>query len=118
MSYAVQMLPYKVIDTLHYSWSQWQCLLLQLYAHRTDCINRFTVCPWVSQYSNNWSFEDQVREVNIPDVRPSDLPTIGHFSMAAGDFLQVYKEEGVPLVLSLYQTLMHMVAVTIPCDSP
>ena len=53
-----------------------------------------TICPWVHQYSNNWSYEHQVAEVSVPDVNPSDLPLYGLFSMAAGDFLQVYKKEG------------------------
>ena len=36
----------------------------------------------------------QVAEVKIPDVNPSYLPRYGLFSMAAGDFLDVYSNEG------------------------
>lgn len=47
----------------------------------------------------------QVAEVKIPDVNPSYLPQYGLFSMAAGDFLEVYSNEGsfisATLMLSL-----------------
>ena len=50
--------------------------------------------PWVHQYCNNWSFEDQTAKVTFPDINPSDLPHTADFSMAAGDFLEVYTEPG------------------------
>ena len=36
----------------------------------------------------------QLQAVRIPDVDPFDLPEEGRFSMAAGDFLEVYSEPG------------------------
>ncbi len=32
--------------------------------------------------------------MRVPDVDPSDLPKVGLFSMAAGDFLTVYDKPG------------------------
>ncbi|XP_008209419.1 carnosine N-methyltransferase isoform X1 [Nasonia vitripennis] len=56
-------------------------------------INSYKVHPWVHQYMNNLQPEHQVQEVYFPDVNPSDLPENAQFSMAAGDFLEVYTEE-------------------------
>lgn len=37
---------------------------------------------------------DQTQPVQFPDVNPSDLPPTSDFSMAAGDFLEVYQTPG------------------------
>jgi len=47
--------------------------------------------PWVHQYVNNLRREDQVTAVRFPDVCPLKNPPKGHFEIAAGDFLEVYK---------------------------
>ncbi|MES1918001.1 hypothetical protein MHBO_000035 [Bonamia ostreae] len=52
--------------------------------------NSETVYPFVHVTKNNYSFRDQSRSVNFPDVDTSELPTEGNFSMVAGDFLEVY----------------------------
>ena len=41
------------------------------------------------------SYQNQLCPVQIPDVVPTNLPTYGLFSMAAGDFLEVYIEKGL-----------------------
>ena len=38
-------------------------------------------------------------EIRIPDVNPSNLPCYGLFSMAAGDFLEIYHKEGSLLLI-------------------
>jgi carnosine N-methyltransferase len=38
---------------------------------------------------------DQVRQIQFPDINPADLPMDSNFSMAAGDFLDVYTEPGL-----------------------
>lgn len=43
------------------------------------------------------SYANQLSSVQVPDVVPTNLPTYGLFSMAAGDFLEVYTEKG-PIV--------------------
>lgn len=52
--------------------------------------NEWTIFPYVHQWTNNWSYDDQIRSIQFPDVNPSDLPSDTNFSMAAGDFLDVY----------------------------
>ena len=56
--------------------------------------NIFTLYPYVHQSCNNKTFEDQIRPVHFPDINPSNLPEDADFSMAAGDFLEVYTEPG------------------------
>ncbi|XP_043785202.1 carnosine N-methyltransferase isoform X4 [Apis laboriosa] len=55
-------------------------------------VNSYQVHPWVHQYMNNLKPEHQTQAVFFPDVNPSDLPENAQFSMAAGDFLEVYTE--------------------------
>ena len=57
-------------------------------------MHAFCVYPWIHQISNNRSNEDQTRPVYFPDVNPSNLPQGAEFSMAAGDFLEIYQEPG------------------------
>lgn len=52
----------------------------------------FTLYPWVHQYCNNRNLGDQVRPVRFPDVNPADMASDADFSMAAGDFLEIYTE--------------------------
>jgi hypothetical protein len=48
------------------------------------------VFPWVHQYVNNLRPEHQTQRVSFPDINPTDLPPSAQFSMAAGDFLEVW----------------------------
>ena len=61
-----------------------------------------TIYPYIHQTCNNRKSEDQVRSVVIPDVDPTDVPPNLNFSMAAGDFLEVYTEEGT-VCLSMFK---------------
>lgn len=53
-------------------------------------VNLLRIYPWIHQFCNNKCAEDQSRSVTFPDVNPSNLPPNSQFSMAAGDFLEVY----------------------------
>ncbi|XP_059471747.1 carnosine N-methyltransferase [Neocloeon triangulifer] len=56
-------------------------------------VNLHSICPWVHQSINVLKADDQVKEAWFPDVNPADiLCEDGQFSMAAGDFLEIYKE--------------------------
>ncbi|PSN47442.1 Carnosine N-methyltransferase [Blattella germanica] len=55
--------------------------------------NVYQVYPWVHQYVNNLRPEHQTQGVSFPDINPADLPQNAQFSMAAGDFLEVYTEK-------------------------
>ncbi|KAI6655583.1 hypothetical protein LOD99_2082 [Oopsacas minuta] len=56
-------------------------------------VYQHTIYPWVHSQLNCWSVEDQFTPVRIPDVCPDSLPKPGNFSMTAGDFLIVYKDD-------------------------
>eukprot|EP01135_Chromosphaera_perkinsii_P011579 Nk52_evm18s2449 gene=Nk52_evmTU18s2449 len=60
--------------------------------NRSDGSNYYAIYPWIHSYNNHQRFEDQVKPVMIPDVLPSNLPVTADFSMAAGDFLEVYRD--------------------------
>ena len=73
---------------------------MRFYVFRCREVNAFTLYPWVHQWTNNKYTEDQTDPVRFPDVNPSDLPSDSNFSMAAGDFLEVYNEPGKQYVFS------------------
>ncbi|XP_042897926.1 carnosine N-methyltransferase isoform X2 [Parasteatoda tepidariorum] len=52
----------------------------------------YKIYPWVHQYFNNLKSDDQVQMVRFPDVNPCDIPSKLDFSMAAGSFIEIYKE--------------------------
>lgn len=60
--------------------------------NRSECINAYTLYPWISQFSNNVQSRDQLLTIKFPDVNPKSLPKGVHFSMAAGSFTDVYYE--------------------------
>jgi len=63
--------------------------------NRCHDVNMYTLYPWVHQYCNNMSNADQIRPIEFPDVSPTDMPPNSNFSMAAGDFLEVYEDAGM-----------------------
>ncbi|KAK5648734.1 hypothetical protein RI129_003626 [Pyrocoelia pectoralis] len=52
-------------------------------------VDEFTIYPWIHQYCNNLTADQQMMSVTFPDVRPMPTPE-SKFSMTAGDFLEVY----------------------------
>ena len=64
-----------------------------------------TIYPYIHQTCNNRKSKDQVRPVLIPDVDPTDVPPNLNFSMAAGDFLEIYTEEGTKR-LAIYKVMV------------
>ncbi|XP_056889584.1 carnosine N-methyltransferase isoform X3 [Takifugu flavidus] len=61
-------------------------------SYKCDQVNSLTLYPWIHQFSNNKKSSDQTRPVSFPDVNPQSLPPNADFSMAAGDFVEVYSE--------------------------
>lgn len=57
--------------------------------NRCQKVDEYQVYPWVHQYVNNLSAEHQTAGVTFPDVQPT--PSSAGFSIAAGDFLDIYK---------------------------
>uniref|UniRef100_A0A8D8VEF9 Carnosine N-methyltransferase n=1 Tax=Cacopsylla melanoneura TaxID=428564 RepID=A0A8D8VEF9_9HEMI len=52
--------------------------------------NVYKIYPWVQQTDNNILTEHQTKSVSFPDINTSEYNDDCDFSMAAGDFLQVY----------------------------
>ncbi|KAJ2645957.1 hypothetical protein IWW40_005768 [Coemansia sp. RSA 1250] len=63
--------------------------------NKTRHVNQHTIYPFVHQFSNVASAQDQLRAVRVPDVLPSEMPyrDTADFSMTAGDFIEVYGAE-------------------------
>ncbi len=60
--------------------------------NRCSQINIHTIYPWILNFCNNVTNEDQSRAAQFPDVNTASLPLNARFSMSAGDFLQIYNE--------------------------
>ncbi|XP_066247911.1 carnosine N-methyltransferase [Euwallacea similis] len=52
-------------------------------------IDEYVIYPWIHQYCNNHSIDDQLTSARFPDIKPKPSED-GGFSMTAGDFLEVY----------------------------
>nr|XP_011420705.1 carnosine N-methyltransferase [Crassostrea gigas] len=72
-------------------WSLFMLLASNFVLNKCTEVNSFTLYPWIHQWTNNTMTADQTQPVQFPDVNPSDLPPTSDFSMAAGDFLEVYQ---------------------------
>jgi len=51
-----------------------------------------TFYPWAQHNTNNVRSVDQLSAVRFPDINPGELPANSDFSMAAGNFIEIYKE--------------------------
>ncbi|CAB3380373.1 Hypothetical predicted protein [Cloeon dipterum] len=61
--------------------------------NKCNGVNLHSIFPWLHQSINVLKAEDQVKEAWFPDVNPADIMCQdGQFSMAAGDFLEIYNE--------------------------
>lgn len=57
-------------------------------------INEYTIYPFVNSWCNNLSFENQRKAIKFPDLDFSKYTSnLSQFSMAAGDFLDIYKNK-------------------------
>ncbi|KAI1718382.1 hypothetical protein Ddc_09428 [Ditylenchus destructor] len=58
-------------------------------------VNEFTIYPYILDCSNSWSYEDQLRPVQFPDVNPTlaSRERLNTFAMCAGDFLQAFNTD-------------------------
>ncbi|XP_068711651.1 carnosine N-methyltransferase-like isoform X2 [Montipora capricornis] len=74
-------------------WSLYMLFASHFILNRAPGKYHTTIYPYIHQTCNNKSSTDQVRPVVIPDVDPTDVPSDLNFSMAAGDFLEVYTEK-------------------------
>ncbi|XP_062614710.1 carnosine N-methyltransferase-like [Saccostrea cucullata] len=72
-------------------WSLFMLLASNFVLNKCSEVDCFTLYPWIHQWTNNKMSADQIQPIKFPDVNPSDLPPTSDFSMAAGDFLEVYQ---------------------------
>ena len=60
--------------------------------NRCKGLDSVKIHPYIHQFTNVASVDDATAEVAFPDADPNDLPEDSKFSMAAGDFLEVYAD--------------------------
>jgi len=60
--------------------------------NKCKTVKSFKIHPYIHNFCNNISDEDQLQPVLFPDIDPNQLPEDRKFSMAAGDFLEVYND--------------------------
>ncbi|KAL4216827.1 hypothetical protein ACF0H5_024548 [Mactra antiquata] len=73
-------------------WSLFMLFSSNFVLNKCKEVNKFTLHPWVHQWTNNTRNTDQLQPVTFPDTDITDIPEGTNFSMAAGDFLEVYQE--------------------------
>lgn len=59
--------------------------------HRMTKEKQYAIYPFIHSFSNIRSTEQQLKPIYIPDVVPSNIPPTADFSMAAGEFVEVYR---------------------------
>lgn len=62
--------------------------------NRTQQVHQHTIYPYVHTLSNVPDRAAMLKRVQIPDVLPSNLPPGSNFSLVAGDFEEVYGQQG------------------------
>ena len=60
--------------------------------NKTRAVDCFKIHPYIHNFTNNLESRDQLATVSFPDTDPNLLPEDARFSMAAGNFLEVYSE--------------------------
>ncbi|KAI0983148.1 hypothetical protein GJ496_007661 [Pomphorhynchus laevis] len=54
--------------------------------------NTMCIYPWITNFSNNLTYDDQCSSVYIPDINTYSFDSL-KFTMVAGNFLQVYRSK-------------------------
>ncbi|KAF5325336.1 hypothetical protein D9619_010108 [Psilocybe cf. subviscida] len=70
--------------------SHYMLLTSYFVLNKTNGIKEHTFYPYVHSFSNAPNKASLLRAVSIPDVLPSDLPPGSNFSLAAGDFEEIF----------------------------
>lgn len=73
-------------------WSLYMLLPAYFILNLCSETNAYTLHPFITQFCNNLSCDNQMTAVTVPDVSPADIPSDVQFSMVAGDFVEVYTE--------------------------
>eukprot|EP00053_Salpingoeca_punica_P000454 m.28764 g.28764 ORF g.28764 m.28764 type:complete len:366 (+) comp10329_c0_seq1:45-1142(+) len=73
-------------------WSMHMLYASSFLLNRCPGVHHTKVYPWAHIFTNHYTSASQTRAVMIPDVDPYSLPEGSDFSMAAGDFLEIYSD--------------------------
>ncbi|KAK3738693.1 hypothetical protein QZH41_020334 [Actinostola sp. cb2023] len=73
-------------------WSLYMLFASHYILNRSSGVHDSVIHPYVSQWCNVKASADQVRPIRIPDIDPRDIEPGTEFSMAAGNFLDVYSD--------------------------
>ncbi|KAM7533343.1 hypothetical protein Aperf_G00000122964 [Anoplocephala perfoliata] len=76
-------------------WSLYMLLPAYFILNTCSKANEYTLHPFVTQFCNNLTSDNQATAVTVPDVVPTNIPPGVQFSMVAGDFVEVYNEPDV-----------------------
>ncbi|KAI9313718.1 N2227-like protein-domain-containing protein [Dichotomocladium elegans] len=68
-------------------------LASNLILNRAAESGQYEIYPFVHSFSNIRSSAQQLTPIRIPDIVPSNLPSTADFSMAAGEFVEVYGDD-------------------------
>eukprot|EP00742_Colponemidia_sp_Colp-10_P010642 GILJ01011707.1.p1 GENE.GILJ01011707.1~~GILJ01011707.1.p1 ORF type:complete len:377 (-),score=40.79 GILJ01011707.1:33-1136(-) len=60
--------------------------------NRCRTVEEFTICPWVHDSANQWTLEQRISSVKIPDVDVNAFRSQLKISVTAGDFVEVYSD--------------------------
>eukprot|EP00899_Mesostigma_viride_P019572 jgi/Mesvir1/27616/Mv07349-RA.1 len=60
--------------------------------NHSEAANQWALYPWIHTNNNHLSDANQCRPVGIPNVLPASVDIGEHFSMCAGDFVEVYSD--------------------------
>uniref|UniRef100_A0A1I7Z0K7 carnosine N-methyltransferase n=1 Tax=Steinernema glaseri TaxID=37863 RepID=A0A1I7Z0K7_9BILA len=77
--------------------NEYSMLMLLVSNYILNCCDeekQFTIYPYVGETSNQWSYENQLRGIRIPDVCPKESGKVrgNTFSMCAGDFVSAMED--------------------------
>ncbi|KAL0083549.1 N2227-like protein-domain-containing protein [Phycomyces blakesleeanus] len=73
--------------------SYYMLLASEFILNRSTAAEQYELYPFIHSFSNIKSSNQQLTPIRVPDVVPGDLPPNADFSMVAGDFLEVYKDD-------------------------
>jgi carnosine N-methyltransferase len=87
-------LPYEIVSmgysTQGNEFSFFMLLASNLILNGIKKANSFEIYPWIHQHSNMRTESLQSMPVLVPDVAANNIPETADFSMAGGDFIEIY----------------------------
>ncbi|KAI8445240.1 N2227-like protein-domain-containing protein [Phakopsora pachyrhizi] len=60
--------------------------------NHSECIDQWSIYPFIHSFSNFSNAQDLLMEVKIPDVLASEVLEISNFGVSVGDFVEIFNE--------------------------